>query len=570
MLVSLMVANYMNLGKSTSGVTAGTARTADELRGATLPSPGLVSPHTRDDTTQRASEISLSGRLNRLAMTTGATFETAAVQMLLKHCMNTDNYPNGRMTPKDLAAGLSFIQKQPGRELAIEKGAQGDLIKDVQNRLQKLGLLDAAPTGTWASKTESALDSFRTRIAALAAQPAGKLTIDILAHLLKETDWRPESPPVKQATTVAKQDVTGGGISHGFDHKDLAAMEGQFRTKGYTLPAKEYPSAGVTISNGVDLGQWSKKELLAIGVSPALVEKLGPYTKETLRGAAAEKYLKVHPLTISPAESKHLYEKVFGRILHQFAEHYEKNRAPNAPHFAELPDKLKTVLGSMAFNMGQNFTEVTGKDVYSKWRRAVGDQIFTGNYEKVFQMLVANPHSQEGLQNRRYKEAAIVLEYLASKDPEAAGQLVAKTELACSKAGKLKTFTAFKQVAEGFKPGVLAGIPVPEGHKDKLVAETRKTKDGANKHGTPTRETPQVHVVKKGDTLSEIAQQYDCTVEQLKQANRLKGDVISIGQKIRIPGAQVAEQERKPIRPLQRSVSQMSVFDTKPPRMLES
>jgi LysM repeat protein len=566
-----MVANYMELGKSKSGVTAGTARSADELRDATLPSPGVASPHTRDDATQRASELGLGGRLNRLATATGASYETAAVQMLLKHCMNTESNPTGRMTTGDLAAGLKFIRTRPGTDLALDKGAQGELIRDVQHRLQRLGLLDVTPTGTLASKTESALASFKTRIPSLASQPDGVLTIDTLAYLLKETGWRPGSPSVNQAAPTARSMSSGAATSQGFDHKDLAAMEGQFRTKGYTLPGKEYPNAGVTISNGVDLGQWSKKDLLAIGVSPALVEKLGPYTKETLRGAAAEKYLKAHPLTISPTESKHLYEKVFGEILRKFAEQYEQNRAPNAPHFSALPDKLKTVVGSMAFNMGQNFTEVSGKDVYSKWRRTVGDQIFAGNYEKVFQMLVANPHSQEGLRNRRFKEAAIVLEYIASQDPEAAGTLVATTKLACSKAGKLTTFSAFKRVAEEFKPGLIAAIPATEMAKETVVADTqRNAKESPAKESEPQREKPLVHTVRKGDTLSELAKRYHCSVDELKQANRLKSDMISIGQKIRIPASQVAEQEQRGIKPLQRSVSYVSPFDHEPPRMLDT
>jgi LysM repeat protein len=491
--------------------------------------------------------------------------------MLLKHCMNTENRPTGLMTHGDIAAGLKFIRTQPGSDLALDKGAQGELVRDVQHRLQRLGLLDVAPTGTLASKTESALASFTSRIPALASQPEGVLTIDTLAYLLKETGWLPGSLSANQAAPADTSAVSGTATSRGFDHKDLASMEGQFRTKGYTLPAKEYPSAGVTISNGVDLGQWSKKDLLAIGVSPALVEKLAPYAKETLRGSAAEKYLNAHPLTILPTESKHLYEKVFGKILRKFSEHYEKNRAPNAPHFAQLPDKLKTAFGSMAFNMGQNFTEVSGTDVYSKWRRTVGDQIFAGNYEKVFQMLVANPHSQEGLRNRRFKEAAIVIEYIASKDTAAAGRLMETTKLACSKAGKLKTFTAFKQIAEEFKPGLLPAIPTTEVSKEKAVADTKRNpKEDTTSDTKPQREKPVVHIVRKGDTLSQLAKRYHCSVEELKQVNNLKADLISIGQKIQIPGSKLAEREKRGVNPLPRSVSCGEPFAPEPPRMLES
>ncbi len=45
----------------------------------------------------------------------------------------------------------------------------------------------------------------------------------------------------------------------------------------------------------------------------------------------------------------------------------------------------------------------------------------------------------------------------------------------------------------------------------------------------------QVHTVKKGDTLSGIARQYDVEVQSLKAANKLKSSELSPGQKLRIP-----------------------------------
>lgn len=46
---------------------------------------------------------------------------------------------------------------------------------------------------------------------------------------------------------------------------------------------------------------------------------------------------------------------------------------------------------------------------------------------------------------------------------------------------------------------------------------------------------PDVYEVKRGDTLSEIAQRYRISVNELKRANDMNGDVVRIGQKLRIP-----------------------------------
>lgn len=57
---------------------------------------------------------------------------------------------------------------------------------------------------------------------------------------------------------------------------------------------------------------------------------------------------------------------------------------------------------------------------------------------------------------------------------------------------------------------------------------------------SPTSSAPaptNVYLVQAGDTLGAIAIRYGVTVRQLKQANHLKGDVIQIGQKLNIPAS---------------------------------
>lgn len=58
-------------------------------------------------------------------------------------------------------------------------------------------------------------------------------------------------------------------------------------------------------------------------------------------------------------------------------------------------------------------------------------------------------------------------------------------------------------------------------------------KGGKGKRGSAS--SAGSHTVRKGDTLAGIARKYGISVAQLKSANRIKGDNIRIGQRLRIP-----------------------------------
>ena len=58
-----------------------------------------------------------------------------------------------------------------------------------------------------------------------------------------------------------------------------------------------------------------------------------------------------------------------------------------------------------------------------------------------------------------------------------------------------------------------------------------------------------VHVVRKGDTLSEIADRYNVSVVRLKRANRMTGNALRVGQKLEIPtGSEPKAPAVQPIR----------------------
>ena len=49
-----------------------------------------------------------------------------------------------------------------------------------------------------------------------------------------------------------------------------------------------------------------------------------------------------------------------------------------------------------------------------------------------------------------------------------------------------------------------------------------------------------IHVVAKGDTLDAIARQYGTSISTLKKTNKLRSDVIKVGQKLAVPGSAAA------------------------------
>jgi N-acetylmuramoyl-L-alanine amidase len=54
-----------------------------------------------------------------------------------------------------------------------------------------------------------------------------------------------------------------------------------------------------------------------------------------------------------------------------------------------------------------------------------------------------------------------------------------------------------------------------------------------NQRRAPERQVS--HVISRGDTLSEIAERYNVSMSAIKSANRLSGDNVRVGQKLKIP-----------------------------------
>ena len=56
----------------------------------------------------------------------------------------------------------------------------------------------------------------------------------------------------------------------------------------------------------------------------------------------------------------------------------------------------------------------------------------------------------------------------------------------------------------------------------------------SNEHAETAPSGKKVYIVKKGDTLSGIAQKHKTTVSKLKKLNHLKNDNLQIGQKLKL------------------------------------
>ncbi len=71
--------------------------------------------------------------------------------------------------------------------------------------------------------------------------------------------------------------------------------------------------------------------------------------------------------------------------------------------------------------------------------------------------------------------------------------------------------------------------------KTGVSSEDRKAADARGRSDSAKGRSARVHVVKKGETLSGIARSHQVSVHELQRANKLKGSVVTPGQKLRIP-----------------------------------
>jgi hypothetical protein len=122
----------------------------------------------------------------------------------------------------------------------------------------------------------------------------------------------------------------------------LEEGEAKIRLSGYTL--KNYKRSGVTISSGVDLGQWNEKTLTSIGIPDSLVQKLKPYLGK--KGNDAISFLEKNPITLTKSEAILLRDQVSEYLFGQVILNYESCTDKN---FTDLPPGFQAVLLSVGY-----------------------------------------------------------------------------------------------------------------------------------------------------------------------------------------------------------------------------
>lgn len=137
------------------------------------------------------------------------------------------------------------------------------------------------------------------------------------------------------------------------DWSFISSLEGH-RLSGY-VPDAEGSNSGVTVADGVDLGQLSKNAFAALpGDVKALIEPYVGLKKQDAANALAANKLAGRALVLTEAQADALNEAVRGPLMRVLKAHYDQD----ASHaiFEHLADAAQTVLASVAFQYGSPWT----------------------------------------------------------------------------------------------------------------------------------------------------------------------------------------------------------------------
>lgn len=150
----------------------------------------------------------------------------------------------------------------------------------------------------------------------------------------------------------------------------LDRFEG-YEVRGYvpSVGGKAMDQSGVTVGRGVDLGQTSVARLLALGVDPALVDKLSPYIG--LKKEDACRALALKPLILADTEASALSAAVISRHIEDAARAFDA-RVRGGSAFAARPRQVQAVTVSLAYQYGtRGFSRTLGYLADARYQDAI-------------------------------------------------------------------------------------------------------------------------------------------------------------------------------------------------------
>lgn len=185
---------------------------------------------------------------------------------------------------------------------------------------------------------------------------------------------------------------------HNINWEWIAALEGKKILNAY-VPSRNGEAigqSGVTIGTGVDLGQWSIDDIIRLGLSAALTNRIKPYL--LIKGCEAIELLKSKPLTLQPSEVEELDRAIHTKIILTLINRYNRESPAD---FSTLPWQAQTVLASLAINLGPNLKRATA----TTWALAIKQ-----DWARLARFLEKFPSKQKELTTRRKKEAYLLKE----------------------------------------------------------------------------------------------------------------------------------------------------------------
>ncbi len=244
------------------------------------------------------------------------------------------------------------------------------------------------------SETTESEDAEQPKPITVASLDVGKSSTQTLAHT-----QAPAQKPATQIPVSTQQPISSPSASSKtgisiektkIDSNFIRLVEGSV-SKGY-VPLAKTTKSGVTVGDGVDLGQMNKTELEKLPISQSLKSKLFAYIG--LKKEKAKMFLKTHPLTVSANELEQLDTVAANKILKPLAAEYQKS---TGKLFSHLPAQAQTALFSVAYQNGPGFMKKSQLKPF--W-----NCILSGNWSKASQTL-KNLKQYSG---RRHQEAQLL------------------------------------------------------------------------------------------------------------------------------------------------------------------